>query len=252
VEGALEASGRRPTVPRWAATVEGAWVAAVAPKSPAAPRVAVPSVAAAEPTPTTRSVAPTAASPGSRPASEATIAAAQAAQATAHGSIQPAAVSVAPVASTSRVTNVAAGAAATDAANVSQVDAAIATAKTYTDAGDRTTLNQAMAYTDGKFTRMVSDVDFSAFRNQVQGQFHTVNARLDRVGAMSTAMAQMAFSTQGIDSPNRMGVGVGGYHGEAALSVGYSRSLSRRAAVTFGAAISHGESSGGVGVGFGW
>jgi autotransporter adhesin len=99
---------------------------------------------------------------------------------------------------------------------------------------------------------MVSDGDFSAFRNQVQGQFHTVNARLDRVGAMSTAMAQMAFSTQGIDSPNRMGVGVGGYHGEAALSVGYSRSLSPRASLTFGAAISKGESSGGVGVGFGW
>jgi autotransporter adhesin len=257
VEGALEASGRRSTAPKSAGTAEATSVAVDTPKTTAAPRVGSTSVAAAEPTPATRSFAPTAASVGSRPASEATIAAAQAAQATAATvndavAVQANTVPAGSAVNPSRVTNVAAGAAATDAANVSQVDAAIATAKTYTDAGDRTTLNQVMAYTDGKFTRMVSDVDFDAFRNEVQGQFHTVNKRLDRVGAMNTAMAQMAFSTQGIDSPNRLGVGVGGYHGEAALSVGYSRSLSRRAAVTFGAAISHGESSGGVGVGFGW
>ena len=72
------------------------------------------------------------------------------------------------------------------------------------------------------------------------------------VGAMGTAMAQMSFSTQGINTANRVGVGVGGYRGQAALSVGYSRSISPRASLTFGAAVSGSESSGGVGVGFGW
>ena len=47
-------------------------------------------------------------------------------------------------------------------------------------------------------------------------------------------------------------MGVGGYKGQGALSVGYSRSISSNAALTFGAAVSGGESSGGVGVGIGW
>ena len=70
---------------------------------------------------------------------------------------------------------------------------------------------------------------------------------------MGTAMAQMSFSTQGINTENRVGVGVGGYRGQAALSVGYSRQLSPRANLTFGAAVAGGgESSGGVGLGVGW
>jgi autotransporter adhesin len=161
-------------------------------------------------------------------------------------------VSVGSAGNERRVTNVAAGTAATDAANVSQVDQAIATAKTYADAGDSSTLQQANAYTDAKFGSIVSSTDFDSFRNQVTDQFHTVNQRLDRVGAMGAAMSQMAFSTQGINTANRVGVGVGGYHGQAALSVGYSRSLTPNANLTFGAAVSEGESSGGVGVGFGW
>ncbi|WP_426687433.1 YadA-like family protein [Rhodanobacter ginsengiterrae] len=79
-----------------------------------------------------------------------------------------------------------------------------------------------------------------------------MDKRVNQVGAMGTAMAQMAFSTQGINSPNRVGVGVGGYGGQAALSVGYSRQLSPKANLTFGAAVSGNETSGGVGVGFGW
>jgi hypothetical protein len=47
-------------------------------------------------------------------------------------------------------------------------------------------------------------------------------------------------------------VGVGGYGGEEALSVGYSRQLSSKANLTFGAAVSGDEASGGVGLGFGW
>ena len=79
-----------------------------------------------------------------------------------------------------------------------------------------------------------------------------MDKRVNQVGAMGAAMAQMAFSTQGINTDNRLGVGVGGYHGQAALSVGYSRQLSPRANVTFGGAVSGNETSGGVGVGIGW
>jgi autotransporter adhesin len=47
-------------------------------------------------------------------------------------------------------------------------------------------------------------------------------------------------------------VGVGGYHGEGAISVGYSRRLSPKANLTFGAAVSGNETSAGVGLGIGW
>jgi autotransporter adhesin len=83
-------------------------------------------------------------------------------------------------------------------------------------------------------------------------RFRTVNNRVDSVGAMGAAMAQMAFSTQGINSPNRLGVGVGGYHNQAALAVGYSRQISSHASLTFGAAVSGSETSGGMGLGVGW
>ena len=143
-------------------------------------------------------------------------------------------VSVGSATAQRQVTNVAAGIQTTDAANLGQVQDALVTAKSYADANDQQTLQTAKAYTDQKVAGFV------------------VNQRLSRVGAMGTAMSQMAFSTQGIDASNRLGVGVGGYQGEAALSVGYSRQLSPKASLTFGAAMSGKEASGGVGVGIGW
>jgi len=151
-----------------------------------------------------------------------------------------------------QVTNVAAGSQATDAANVGQVEQALVTAKSYTDANAQQTLRSANAYADAKFANVASTADVNGLRDQMNDRFHGVDKRMDQVGAMGTAMAQMAFSTQGINTPNRLGVGVGGYRGEAALSVGYSRQLSPRANLTFGAAVSGNEASGGVGVGFGW
>ena len=152
-----------------------------------------------------------------------------------------------------QVTNLAAGTQATDAANYGQVQAALVTAKTYTDAGDKTTLQSANAYTDQKLGNFASTGDLNTLRGQVNQQFYSVNQRLDRVGAMGAAMSQMAFSTQGINTPNRLGMGVGGYNGQAALSMGYSHQLTPKANLTFGAALSSGgESSGGVGLGVGW
>jgi autotransporter adhesin len=162
-------------------------------------------------------------------------------------------VSVGNAGSQRQITNVAAGSQATDAANYGQVQAALVTAKTYADAGDKTTLQSANAYTDQKTGNFASTSDLNSLRNQVNQQLYSVNQRMDRVGAMGAAMSQMAFSTQGINTANRLGVGVGGYNGQAALSVGYSHQVRPNANITFGAAVSGGgESSGGVGLGVGW
>jgi hypothetical protein len=48
-------------------------------------------------------------------------------------------------------------------------------------------------------------------------------------------------------------MGVGGYGGQGAISVGYAHQITPKANLTFGAALSSGgESSGGVGLGVGW
>jgi autotransporter adhesin len=161
-------------------------------------------------------------------------------------------VSVGTAANNRQITNVAAGTQATDAANLGQVQDALVTAKSYTDASAQQTLQSAKSYTDQKVSSFATTSDVNSLRDQVNNQFHVMDKRVNQVGAMGTAMAQMAFSTQGINTDNRLGVGVGGYHGQAALSVGYSRQLSPKANVTFGAAVSGNEASGGVGVGIGW
>jgi autotransporter adhesin len=162
-------------------------------------------------------------------------------------------VSVGSPANQRRITNVAAGTAPTDAANVNQVDEALQTAKTYADAGDKATLNSANAYTDSKLGNMVSGADFDTFRNQVNDQFSNVNRRLDRVGAMGTAMAQMTANTSGLAGDNRVGVGAGNYGNQSAISVGYQRAFHRnRASVSIGASASGSESTVGVGAGFSW
>ncbi len=125
---------------------------------------------------------------------------------------------------------------------VSQVEQALTTARTYSDANAQQTLQSANAYTDTKFSSVASTADVNGLRDEMNDQFHAVDKRVNQAGAMGTAMAQMAFSTQGINTPNRLGVGVGGYHGQA----------SPRANLTFGAAVSGNETSGGVGVGYGW
>ena len=161
-------------------------------------------------------------------------------------------VSVGSAGAERQITNVAAGTAGTDVANTTQVNDALATAKTYADAGDVTTLGQAKAYTDSKFGNFVGVTDFDNFRRNVDDRFHRVDRRIDQVGAMGAAMSQMAFSTQGIDKDNRLGVGVGQSGNRAALAVGYSTRIAPNANLTFGASASGSDSSAGVGVGFGW
>jgi hypothetical protein len=165
-------------------------------------------------------------------------------------------VSVVPASSAAaprQVTNLATVAAATDPATVGQVGDALQTAKTYADAGDKTTLATAEAYTDSKLGSSVSSADFNTFRGQVADQFSSVNQRLDRVGAMGTAMSQMTANTSGLAGDNRVGVGAGTYGGQSAISVGYQRAFARnRASVSVGASVSGSESSVGVGGGYSW
>ena len=143
------------------------------------------------------------------------------------------------------------GRVAADAASLGQVQEALNSAKSYADDGDRQTLTQAKAYTDQKFSRYASRSDLDALRQRVNEQLHTLDTRIDRVGAIGAAMSLMAASTQGFDGSS-LGVAVGGYRTQGALSIGFSRQISSRARLTFGTAIAGGgETAGGVGLGVG-
>ncbi|GLQ46165.1 hypothetical protein GCM10007862_12160 [Dyella lipolytica] len=116
-----------------------------------------------------------------------------------------------------QITNVAAGTQRTDAANWGQVQDAV---------------NGVQDWANQKFTQM--------------------NKRINGMGAMSAAYGQMAFSAQGIDKPNRMGVGVGMQNGQSAIAVGYSRQIKPNLNVSFGGSASANDVSVGAGMAFGW
>ena len=168
-----------------------------------------------------------------------------------------------------RIRNVAEGTEPTDAVNLNQMEVgdmmAVAAAKKYADVrddlilaaankhaavGDTQTLVASNAYTDQKFA--VWNDTFAHYQQQVDLRFDQTDARIDRSGAMQTAMAQMTASAAGVRTVNRMEVGVGAQNGKAALSLGYQRALGDKAALTIGAAFSGNERSAGVGYGFGW
>ena len=168
-----------------------------------------------------------------------------------------------------RIRNVAEGTEPTDAVNLNQMEVgdmmAVAAAKKYADVrddlilaaankhaavGDTQTLAASKAYTDQKFA--VWNDTFAHYQQQVDLRFDQTDARIDRSGAMQTAMAQMTASAAGVRTVNRMAVGVGAQNGKAALSLGYQRALGDKAALTIGAAFSGNERSAGVGYGFGW
>ena len=144
-------------------------------------------------------------------------------------------VSVGSVGNERQVANVAAGTQATDAVNKGQLDGGIATAN---------------SYTDQRFTSMADSFDI--YKGETDQRLRPQDRRIDRQGAMSAAMLNMATSAAGVRTQNRVGVGVGFQGGESALSLGYQRALSERATVTLGGAFSSDDSSVGVGAGFGW
>jgi autotransporter adhesin len=150
-------------------------------------------------------------------------------------------VTVAPGQAPATVKNVAAGTAGTDAVNVTQLDQAITTAKSYSDAGDVKTLSSANTYTDQRISQLNSALD---------DRFHKVDQRIDRTGAMGTAMSQMAMAGAGAAEGGRVAAGVGLQGSAGAVAVGFAAPVGERGHVNFGGAFSTGTAT--VGAGFGW
>ena len=129
--------------------------------------------------------------------------------------------------------------------------ATLASARDHADAGDTQTLQSANAYTDARFNAVTGLADsFEAFRGEIDDRFHRQDRRIDRQGAISAAMLNMAINAAGSQSPRgRIAMGAGFQGGEQALSVGYGRKLGKRGSFSLGGAFSSGEKSAGVGFG---
>ncbi len=161
-------------------------------------------------------------------------------------------VSVGSASQQRRVTNVAAGTAATDASNVGQMQAGdaatLASANTYTDTTATQTLTKANTYTDSRLQAL--DDQFTNLSNDIGYRLGKQDERIDRQGAMSAAMMNMAINAANSRSPRgRVAVGAGWQNGESAMSVGYSKSIGERASFSIGGAFSSDDNS--VGAGFG-
>jgi len=127
--------------------------------------------------------------------------------------------------------------------------ATLDSAQNYADAGDAATLSSARTYTDQKIEQVT--LDYSQFKSDVWERLDRTDRRIDRMGAMTTAMAQMTANAAGGRSPRgRIAVGMGAQNGQGALSLGYGRALGARGSLTFGAAFSGSESTAGLGFGF--
>jgi autotransporter adhesin len=126
-------------------------------------------------------------------------------------------VSVGSAGNERQITNVAAGTERTDAANWGQVQDAMQDTKDWANR-----------------------------------RFEQVDSRIDRMGAMSAAYSQMAFSATGVNTPNRFGVGVGMQGGKSAVALGVSHQFSPNVNISFGGSASSGEASVGAGMAIGW
>ncbi len=154
-----------------------------------------------------------------------------------------------------RISNVADGVAANDAANLGQMQAGdaetLAAANDYTDNTATETLTSANAYTDQRFAELTGLSDsFDTFRDGVDRRFQQQDRRIDKQGSMSSAMLNMAINAAGSQSPRgRIAAGVGFQGGERALSVGYAKRIGARASFSLGGAFSGSEKSAGMGFG---
>ncbi|HEY0335616.1 MAG TPA: YadA-like family protein [Stenotrophomonas sp.] len=166
-----------------------------------------------------------------------------------------------------RISNLADGQVASDAANLGQVQqgdaATLQTSQSYTDATASRTLSTANAYTDGTATRTLTTANaytdsrfntlndrFDTLSHDVERRLATQDKRIDRMGAMSSAMMGMAMNAAGARTPGgRLAVGAGFQNGESALAVGYSRRIGERASVSIGSAFNDEDQSASLGFG---
>ncbi|WP_337243465.1 ESPR-type extended signal peptide-containing protein [Luteimonas sp. gir] len=157
-------------------------------------------------------------------------------------------VSVGSAGAERQIANVAAGTQATDAANVAQVRAGVTEAKAYADTTATQAVASSKAYTDQRLAAWGDQ--FDAYRGDVERRFSDVDRRMDRQGAMSAAMLNMATNAAGTQSPRgRVAVGAGFQSGEQALSIGYAKRVGERASFSLGGAFSGDEKSAGFGFG---
>ena len=97
---------------------------------------------------------------------------------------------------------------------------------------------------------LARDDSFDLLRNDVNARLNAQDKRLDRQGAMGSAMMNMAINAANSRSPRgRVAAGVGWQNGESALSVGYSKALSERVSMSIGGAFSSDDRSAGLGFG---
>ena len=139
----------------------------------------------------------------------------------------------------------------------------LSSAKAHADGGDAATLQSARSYADGTASQAVAaansytdsrfeavDLQFDGLRREMDDRFTRQDRRIDRMGAMSSAMLNMAVNAGGSQSAaGRISVGAGFQGSEKALSIGYGRKLGSRGSFSLGGAFSGGEKSGGVGFG---
>lgn len=148
----------------------------------------------------------------------------------------------------------AAGTPREDIAGSGPVQEALVTARQYADGAARQASSEARAYTDQRVAGLVTYADFEAFRSDANARFRTLDTRLNRVGAMGTALAGMAGAIAAASATNsRVSAAAGGYRGEAALAIGFAQRLPGNGAVLLaGSLAGGGESSGTLGMSFGW
>jgi len=139
----------------------------------------------------------------------------------------------------------------------------LSSAKAHADSGDASTLQSARRYADDTASQAVAsanrytdsrfqavDLQFEGLRREMDDRFTRQDRRIDRMGAMSSAMLNMAVNAAGPQSTGgRVSVGAGFQGSEKALSIGYSRRLGARGSFSLGGAFSGGEKSGGIGFG---
>jgi autotransporter adhesin len=157
------------------------------------------------------------------------------------------------------------GASAMDTAYVDAGDAtSLASANAHSDAGDAATLTASQAYTDTQATTTLASANgytdrklaswsdtFHQFQQQTDRRFIQTDRRIDRVGAMGSAMTQMAVNAAiGASARGRIAVGIGTQGGQGAMSIGYGKRIGDSGSFSVGAAFGAGESSAGAGFGF--
>jgi autotransporter adhesin len=92
--------------------------------------------------------------------------------------------------------------------------------------------------------------EFTTLRDDLGYRLGKQDERIDRQGAMSSAMMNMSINAANARSPRgRVAVGAGWQNGESALSVGYSKAIGERASMSIGGAFSSDDTSAGVGFG---